>query len=434
MPFTDSINIVDVVIADRTLLNATPSDVAQGKQFIGSTQHVESGTVPVNNPTKSLTLPAGSSFKVPYGINPSDYTITAQSLQDATNDTNATNDDILSGKTAYVAGQKITGSMPNIGTENDTLLCGDTHTISRGYHNGNGIIKAADLMSQTKASIVAADIKKGSDCWANGKHITGTMPNNKDANINLQAGNSYTIPEGYHSGKSKVTAATLESQTYGNAIAETIVEGYTAWVNGKQVTGTIKEVEPEEIILPTNGKYYIPNGYHTGQGYVTQNVPNMEGQTVAPAKEAQVIKCGGYYMNSNITVSGVDALNYKFTNAVVKDSSNKDISNYKLTVSNNSAKVKVYVDNWHDNATLNVYDITFANLLDSAGNGIELHTLLMVNWKDQATKTYTYGKVSISTSLESGTNAHIITISGINAATISMTEVFSAREFGVKKD
>lgn len=434
MPFTDSINIVDVVVADRNLLNATPADVAQGKQFIGSTQHMESGTIPVNSTrTGTITLTAGSTLNVPYGINPKAYTVKAQDLSNLT-PSNATADDILINRTAWVNGVKVTGAMPDNGSENDTLLCGASHRISKGYHDGNGIIIAKDLMSQTKASIVAADIKKGSYCWANGKRVDGTMTVNKSTTNTLVAGGSYTIPEGYHDGRGVVNAANLAGQTNGTAYSEVIVEGYTAWVNGEQVVGSVKKVEPEVINFAMNSKYYIPKGYHTGNGYIIQNVPDMDGQTVAPAKEAQTIKCGGFYMNSNITISGVDALNYQFSNSVVKDSKNNDISNYTLNVSNNTATVKIYVDNWHDNATLNVYNLVFSNLIDINGNNTPLSIMVMMNWKDQTEKTYTFGNINIKTKLESGTNAHTITISGIKSGKLNIIEVFSSREFGVKKD
>lgn len=434
MPFTDSINIVDVVVADRNLLNATPADVAQGKQFIGSTQHMESGTIPVNSTrTGTITLTAGSTLNVPYGINPKAYTVKAQDLSNLT-PSNATADDILINRTAWVNGVKVTGAMPDNGSENDTLLCGASHRISKGYHDGNGVIVAKDLMSQTKASIVAADIKKGSYCWANGKRVDGTMTVNKSTTNTLVAGGSYTIPEGYHDGRGVVNAANLAGQTNGTAYSEVIVEGYTAWVNGEQVVGSVKKVEPEVINFSMNSKYYIPKGYHTGNGYIIQNVPDMDGQTVAPAKEEQTIKCSGFYMNSNITISGVDALNYQFPNSVVKDSKNNDISNYTLNVSNNTATVKIYVDNWHDNATLNVYNLVFSNLIDINGNNTPLSTMVMMNWKDQTEKTYTFGNINIKTKLESGTNAHTITISGIKSGKLNIIEVFSSREFGVKRD
>ena len=87
-------------------------------------------------------------------------------------------------------------------------------------------------------------------------------------------------------------------------------------------------------------------------------------------------------------------------------------------------------DNWHDNATLNVYSAVFTDLVDSNGNAINLSCLLMLDWKDQTTKTYTFGGVTITTELQEGTNSHLITVNGITSGKITLTEVFSAREFG----
>ncbi len=55
----------------------------------------------------------------------------------------ATAGDILSGKTAYVNGSKITGSMANNGAVNATIAPGGTYTIPAGYHNGSGKVTAS---------------------------------------------------------------------------------------------------------------------------------------------------------------------------------------------------------------------------------------------------------------------------------------------------
>ena len=73
---------------------------------------------------------------------------------------------------------------------------------------------------------------------SSGVGLVGTMANNGAINANLNAGQSHNIPAGYTTG-GRVTAASLESQTGGTAIAEDILEGKTAWVNGKQITGTL---------------------------------------------------------------------------------------------------------------------------------------------------------------------------------------------------
>ena len=64
------------------------------------------------------------------------------------------------------------------------------------------------------------------------------MTNNGAKTASLNCGGSYTIPAGYHNGSGKVTANTLASQTSATATAARIGKGYTAWVNGTQITGT----------------------------------------------------------------------------------------------------------------------------------------------------------------------------------------------------
>ena len=429
MPFTDSINIVDVIIATKSSLTATPSDVAQGKQFIGSTKNLESGTLPVIPTRSNITIVSGESYNIPYGINPAPYNVIARPLSEET-PANATAEEILSGKTAWVNGEKVTGLMNNIGKEVDTIACGQVHQISRGFHDGSGTVTGMSLFSQTKASIIPENLLVGANCWANGKFIEGTMPNIGKVNVSLNAGQVYTIPEGYHNGQGKVNAPDLTYQTPGNATAAEIANGYIAWVNGHQVTGTMPINEEETIMLPPNGTYEIPNGYHTGRGKVTQNIPSMAAQTIGATKETQVISCAGFVMEGDITITGVDALNYQRPNALVVDSTGTEVSNYKLNVTNGSAQVVVNTDNWHDNATLNVYSATFTDLLDSNGQAVNLSCILMLDWKDQVVKTYTFGGITITTQLQKNTNSHLITINGITSGKITMTEVFAAREFG----
>ena len=104
------------------------------------------------------------------------------------------------------------------------------------------------------ATAVASEILTGKSAYVKGTKIIGTMKDNKAVSpTGLNAGGSYTIPEGYHNGKGKVTANTLASQTEGTATADNITAGKTAWVNGNLITGNGADNEA-----------YYENGYNLG--------------------------------------------------------------------------------------------------------------------------------------------------------------------------
>ena len=97
----------------------------------------------------------GKTFHLPDGS-----TTTGTSTYDAdTSDANASADDILSGKTAYKNGTKLTGSMTNQGEKHLTITARDTAvTIPQGYHDGSGDI---GLGSTDKAALVSTNIREG---------------------------------------------------------------------------------------------------------------------------------------------------------------------------------------------------------------------------------------------------------------------------------
>lgn len=76
-----------------------------------------------------------------------------------TSDATAQAAEILNNKTAYKAGQKITGSMPNIGKQTSTIATkAQQITISKGYHDGSGKVS---IDSTEQAKIIAGNIKNG---------------------------------------------------------------------------------------------------------------------------------------------------------------------------------------------------------------------------------------------------------------------------------
>ena len=68
-----------------------------------------------------------------------------------------------------------TGSMANQGAKTASLNCGGSYTIPAGYHNGSGKVTANSLASQTDANAAAGDILSGKTAWVKGSKVTGSM-------------------------------------------------------------------------------------------------------------------------------------------------------------------------------------------------------------------------------------------------------------------
>lgn len=75
-----------------------------------------------------------------------------------TSDADATAAEILATKTAYVNGNKLTGSMPNRGAVSGALTDLTPYHIQNGYHDGSGTV---GIDSTEAAKIIASNIKNG---------------------------------------------------------------------------------------------------------------------------------------------------------------------------------------------------------------------------------------------------------------------------------
>ena len=126
---------------------------------------------------------------------------------------------------------------------------------------------------QATGNVAASEVLAGKTFSnSNGVGLVGTMANNGTLNGTLNAGQSFTVPAGYTSG-GKITANSLESQTSGTAEAGDILIGKTAWVNGKQIAGTMsKNREGKDISQYFN----MTRQSKSGQGTVQINTASSQ--------------------------------------------------------------------------------------------------------------------------------------------------------------
>lgn len=120
-----------VIYGGQTLIDLTADTVEADKILSGYTAHVASGE----------TVEGTCTFDAD------------------TSDANALASEVLTGKTAYVTGSKVTGTMPNRGSVVGTITTkSDSYTIQNGYYDGSGSVS---IDSAEQAKIIAGNIKSG---------------------------------------------------------------------------------------------------------------------------------------------------------------------------------------------------------------------------------------------------------------------------------
>lgn len=74
--------------------------------------------------------------------------------------------------------------------------------------------------------------------------------------------------------------------------------------DGEPLTGTMPNRGAVSQVLPINGNYTIPAGYHNGSGKVTQSIPTRGAATIIPSTANQTAISAGYYASGNVIVAG----------------------------------------------------------------------------------------------------------------------------------
>lgn len=188
--------ISKVVYGGTTLIDLTSDTITADKLLTGVTAHGKDGE-PI---TGSCAFDVNS--------------------QDAT----AQVAEILTGKTAYARGTKLTGTMPNNGGVTGTIntVAGE-YTIAQGYHDGSGKV-SIDPTEQAK--IIAANIKQGVQILG----VTGTLEPSSDVTVQSKSATPTTseqtiLPDPGYDYLSQVTIAAIpysESPNSAGGITVTI--------------------------------------------------------------------------------------------------------------------------------------------------------------------------------------------------------------------
>ena len=158
---------------DLSFITATSADILDGYINTNINAELIAGSI-TNREAISQSLNASGEYTIPAGYHDGSGKITANTLASQTS-ADATAGNILDTITAWVNGSQVTGNMTNQGAKTSSLNAGGSYTIPAGYHNGSGIISANTLASQTAGTASAAHILSGKTAWVGGSQLTGTL-------------------------------------------------------------------------------------------------------------------------------------------------------------------------------------------------------------------------------------------------------------------
>ena len=351
--------------------NATAEDVASGKTFTSSAglkvtgsmadngavtktldssttsytipagYHNGSGKVNISTETKTATPTTGSQTVTPsFGKVLSKVTVNAIPSQYVdTSDATAAADDIAKGKTAYVNGIKVTGSIkevPSIVKYDPTVA--EVLFVSGGSGDMPNPEKHGTYIGIT-SQIEESDGKKIVSPGTKLEHVVDPAEFGNATAADVVSGKTFTSSAGLKVTGTHACAGGIDTSD-ATATAGDILAGKTAYVNGSKVTGSIAAKSASDITA--SGKTItVPAGYYASSanksvetatqatptisvdnsgkitatseqsgGYVTagtksatKQLSTQAAQTITPGTEDKTIE-SGKYLTGNQTIKG----------------------------------------------------------------------------------------------------------------------------------
>lgn len=214
-------------------------------------------SMPINTHS-SRTIDAGTSYTVPVGYNGIEYTITASNLSGQTSGTAAAAD-ILAGKTAWVNGAKVTGTMSDLSGNQEATGIGS-------YTNSNGTylqIAVPATGKYTSGSFLQSNIKyiNPSDIEI---PVTVITTNNGETILDTS---KMVFQTGYYSTPFNVHAVYKAGET--NKV-----------INISNTVGTTLSAKTGSLTIPTGFDYLAPNAAYTiKDGSITAVTRSVNSET-----------------------------------------------------------------------------------------------------------------------------------------------------------
>ena len=233
-----------------------------------------------------------------------------------------------------------------------------------------------------------------------------TVSSNNSAYNSLRAGDIVTIPTGYYTGEEIIiTAASLQSQTEATAAASQILSGYTAWVNGSKVTGTISS-KAAATYTPTTSNQTIAAGLYLSGIQTIEGDSNLVAANIAKGKSIFGV-AGSYTSDATATAAQILSGKTAYVNGskVTGTIASKAATTYNTSTSDQTIAAGQYLSGAQTIKAVTTSNISAANI--KSGITVKVGDANNAGRIANVTGTFTSDATAAATDILSGKTAYV---------------------------